>query len=335
MKSAYHNAKVALFVLIGIVIFFATILVIGSMRKVFISKIEATAIFKDVSGLTKGNNIWFSGVKVGVVEDLDFLPNKGVKVTFSIEERSQKFIYTDSKAKISSDGIIGSPIIVIEGGNLKQGVIQDGHNFIVDMEDTQQDVIKTLQENNKNILAITTDLKAIVASIADGKGSVGKLLQDETLYNTVNASVSNLQNASASIAGFSKDMNKFGKQLNNPNSLPNQLLNDTKLMPQVRRSVDKLEASVNNLNEGSQSLKNGAQDASYLVSDMRKTVNGITQDTLSPVGVLLNDRSSAAYLQSTLQNMETSTEKLDENLEALQHNFLFRRYFRKKEKGKL
>ena len=41
----------------------------------------------------------------------------------------------------------------------------------------------------------------------------------------------------------------------------------------------------------------------------------------------------AASLKQTLKNLETGSKKLDEDLEALQHNFLFRKYFRKKAKS--
>jgi phospholipid/cholesterol/gamma-HCH transport system substrate-binding protein len=52
----------------------------------------------------------------------------------------------------------------------------------------------------------------------------------------------------------------------------------------------------------------------------------------TPVGTLLNDRNFATDLKGTLQNLESASQKLDENMEALQHNFLFRGYFRRKAK---
>jgi len=48
---------------------------------------------------------------------------------------------------------------------------------------------------------------------------------------------------------------------------------------------------------------------------------------------LLNDEETGARLKSTVTNLESSTKKLDENMEALQHNFLLRGFFRKKEKA--
>ncbi len=52
----------------------------------------------------------------------------------------------------------------------------------------------------------------------------------------------------------------------------------------------------------------------------------------SAIGILLHDDTSAASLKTTLKNLETSTAKLDENMEALQHSFLLRGFFKKKAK---
>ncbi|MBS1643789.1 MAG: MCE family protein, partial [Bacteroidetes bacterium] len=51
------------------------------------------------------------------------------------------------------------------------------------------------------------------------------------------------------------------------------------------------------------------------------------------LGVLLNDPSVASDLKQTLQNLNQGTAKLDTNMEALQHNFLFRGFFKKKKKA--
>jgi phospholipid/cholesterol/gamma-HCH transport system substrate-binding protein len=52
------------------------------------------------------------------------------------------------------------------------------------------------------------------------------------------------------------------------------------------------------------------------------------------VGVLLHDSEIADAMKTTLKNLESGSKKLDEDLEALQHNFLLRRFFKKKAKNK-
>ena len=76
-----------------------------------------------------------------------------------------------------------------------------------------------------------------------------------------------------------------------------------------------------------------AQSAQAVVNNIDKASSGLKGDS-SPVGVLLNDTKAAADLKSTLTNLNMGSKKLDEELEALQHNFLLRGFFRKKEKAK-
>ncbi len=325
MNSTKKNAKVALFMLFGLIIFAGGIILISSMRKVFIKKISAVAVFQDVAGLTKGNNVWFSGVKVGTVESLEFIPDKGVKVNFQIEEKSQQYIFKDADVKISTDGLIGNPILVISGGNISQGVIEDGHIFKISREDSQQDMIKTLQENNKNILAITDDLKNMIASIDSGKGNLGKFLKDETLFNEVSQTVGQLRASSYQVTDFAKSLNQFGQKLNDPQGLPYQLATNKTIMP-------KLESTVNSLESGASSLQKTAGNAEVLVNEVKSDLNRITSSKNSALGVLINNPEMADYMKSTMINVESGTEKLDENLEALQHSIFFRKYFRKKEK---
>lgn len=57
-------------------------------------------------------------------------------------------------------------------------------------------------------------------------------------------------------------------------------------------------------------------------------------DNDNAVGVLLNDKETADRLKNTVHNAEQASDKLDENMEAMRHNFLFRGYFKKQEKKK-
>ena len=50
--------------------------------------------------------------------------------------------------------------------------------------------------------------------------------------------------------------------------------------------------------------------------------------------MLLHDEATATNMKAILKNLQTATEKLNEDLEALQHNFLLRGYFKKKAKEK-
>lgn len=327
MKSNTKTAKVGLFTFIGLALLAGGIVVLSNMRKIFVSKVKAEATFADVAGLTPGNNVWLAGVKVGTVTDLDFVPGKGVEVVFAIEEASQKYIFKDADIKISTDGLIGNPILVISGGTPAAGSIDNGHVFKVQSEDSQQDMLKTLQANNKNILSITDNLKTLLADINDGKGSVGMLLKDEALYNQLNGTMNQLQTASYQISGMSQNLNNFSKGLNDPQSLPYQLTHDTQIMPSLQSTAKELAS-------GTAKLSNTADEASVFVSKFTQDLDQKLNDPNTALGVLINDHKVASDLKVTFSNVASGTEKLDENLEALQHSIFFRRYFKKKEQEK-
>lgn len=59
---------VGIFIFLGLAIFIAAILTLGSQHKTFKKSITVKAVFDDVNGLQKGNNIWFSGVKIGTIK---------------------------------------------------------------------------------------------------------------------------------------------------------------------------------------------------------------------------------------------------------------------------
>src|ERR1700712_1699919 len=94
---------VGVFVLVGIIFLIAGILTIGNLHQTFSTKLHVTTLFDDVNGLQKGNNIWFSGVKIGTVKKVEFYGKSQVRVIMSIDEKAQQYIRKDAKVKVSSD----------------------------------------------------------------------------------------------------------------------------------------------------------------------------------------------------------------------------------------
>lgn len=324
-SSNKQTVKVGIFVFLGLLIFIVGILTIGAMRKTFGKKINARAVFDTVEGLQKGNNVWFSGVKVGTVQTIKFLDNSLVEVVFSIEEKSQNFIRQNARVKIGSDGLIGSKIIEVTGGTPKAPAVANGYTFEVESTDSQADIVKTLQENNKNILSITTDLKGVIKSIAQGEGSIGKILNDDQLYANLTTTMNTLQAASRQAQNMTNSLNTFAGKINRPGYLANDLITDTTIVPGVKRSIS-------SLNQTATTLQQTSVDAKAMIADLKRQTNDLLNDRNSPAGVLLHDEKTARNLKSMISNLESSSVKLDENLEALQSNFLFRRYFKKKDK---
>jgi len=323
MKSTGYTRAivVGIFVFLGVAIFIITVLTLGSQHKTFEKSITVKTYFDNVNGLQKGNNVWFSGVKVGTIKRVNLKENGKVEVEINIEEVSVKFIPKDVKAKLSSDGLIGNKIIEIYGGTpagpkLQQGDIIGGDKLL-----STEAMMSTLSKNNDNILAITNDFKLISSRIAAGKGSIGKLLTDETLADQLNATTNILKRASLNLEKLSENVSNYTAKLNNKGSLANDLVTDTVIFSKLRTTVSRLQ----NIADSSQNIITNFTKTGSIINE------GLTNKN-TPAGMLLNDEQSANKIKATLQNLQSASKKLDEDLEALQHNFLLRGFFKKKAK---
>ncbi len=306
---------VGLFVFIGLLFLVGGILMIGNLRETFKQKMKIVTIFDDVSGLQKGNNVWYSGVKIGTVSELKFYGKSQVEVTMNVEDKAQKYIRKDAMVKISSDGLIGNRILIIYGGTQKALQVEDGDTLGVEKTFNSEDMINTAQENNKNLLAITNDFKAISKKLAAGDGTVGKLLNDNSVYDNINAATASLQAASAKAQQLVSSLNAFSSGLNKKGTLANELTTDTVVFNSVKASVLKLQKM--------------ADTATVFVRNLKQA--GSNPHT--SIGVLLHDEEAGARLKATIKNLEGSSKKLNEDLEAAQHSILLRGFFKKKAKA--
>jgi len=313
-KANKRAIIVGMFVFLGIIFLIAGIMLIGDLHKTFTRKIVVSTVFDDVNGLQAGNNIWFSGVKVGTVNSMNFIGKSQVKVFMKIDQKSKQYIRKDAKVKISSDGLIGNKIIVIYGGTAQAAAVEDGDSLFVDKTWTTEDMMNTLQENNKNILEITADFKTISKKIAAGEGSIGKLLANDSLYNSIQLTLNTLHEASVNAKQLTVSLNEYGKKLNQKGNLANDLVTDTIIFSTVKAVVIQ--------------LKEVSSSAAEMVDKLKSDMNS----TDTPIGVLLTDEQSAKALKSTIANLDSSSQKLNEDLEAVQHNYFLRGYFKDKEK---
>ena len=313
MKPTNKRAvTVGLFIFIGIVVLILGILTVGNLHETFVKKIIITSVLDDANGLQAGNNVWFSGVKIGTVNKLSFYGKSQVKINMKIDEKSQQYIRKDAKVKISTDGLIGNKIIIIYGGTSKAGAVTDGDTLGIEKLYTSDDMIDTLQANNINLLSITTNLKTITHNLADGQGTLGKLLNDETIFNSMQSTILTLQKAAASADKLTASLADYSTGLNKKGTLANELVTDTVVFNSLKSSVMQLQKITVTADSLTANLKNASKNPN------------------SPIGVLLHDEKSGALLKSTLQNLDSSSYKLNQDLEALQHNFLLRGYFKNK-----
>ena len=234
-----------------------------------------------------------------------------------IENKAREFIRADAKAKIGSDGLIGNKIIVISGGSPGAPAIEGDENLAVEGSLDTDDMMVTLEKSNNNLLDITTDVKKVSSNLATGQGSLGALLNERGLYDQLTAVVARLNAAAQNSEQLTRSLAQYTSSLNAPGTLAAGLVSDTVIMPSLKAAASELNIA--------------SRNATALTSDLKNAVSNLDSNN-SAVGVLLHDEKAASDLRSTLGNLNSGSKKLDENLEALQHNFLLRGFFRKKAK---
>lgn len=319
MKDNRRAVTVGLFVLLGIIIFIVGVLVLGGQQKRFVRTVQIKAIFDDVEGLKAGNNVWFSGVKIGTVRRISFFGTSQVEVDMNIEEKSVPYIHKDALATLSSDGLIGNKIVQIVGGNPGTPPVEDGDRLGIQVSLSSEQLLDTLQATNRNLYRITNDFGAIVSQIKQGKGVAGAVLTDERLAGSLRETMTGLQAASQNAARVTTDLTRFSAKLNNNGSSVNRMLTDTVLYADLRNSTARL-----------RQVSGTAQEA---VNNVKATTEKLNNPN-SPLGTLLTDQETGRNLKQIVRNLTVGTETLNEDLKAAQSNFLLRGYFRRKEKEK-
>ena len=319
MSESNNRKKLAVgvFVFLGMLILVIGVVVIGGQRKSFTKSIRLQVVFDDVQGLQAGNNVWFSGMKVGTVKQVAFYGRSQVEVILNVERQAQPHIRKDTKARISTDGLVGNKIVVLSGGSDSMPAVADNDRLESDRQGGMQEMMSTLQASNGNLLAITGNLKTISEKLKAGQGTLGELLNDPSFAETLRGSIGHLQAASAASERMIDNLEAFSTRLKKPDGLVNELLTDTTVFRKLQDAVAQ--------------LNQAAASASEFGGALRTAGKGLN-DEHSTVGVLLHDEETADNLERTIKNLRVSSQELSDDLEAIRHSFLLKGFFRKRDK---
>jgi phospholipid/cholesterol/gamma-HCH transport system substrate-binding protein len=310
---------VGIFVLVAIAIFVTAIFTLGGQQKKFVKSFRLTAVFDDIAGLQTGNNVWFSGVKIGTVRRINFYGDSQVEIVMNVEEKVKDYIRKDSKATISSDGLIGNKIILIYGGTTQAPPVEDGDRLVSVMALDTDKMMETLQENNKNLVTITENLMVLTGKIAQGEGIVGAVMTDSLLAVNFKSILENLDRASVNSNRTLVELNKFASGLNQEGTLFHDLTHDKEIYKSLQISVEELQGT--------------AENAKALTENLNVTANKLN-DKNNAAGMLLNDEEFAERIKHTMIYVDSSSMNLNRGLEALEYTWPFRKGFKRMEKAK-
>ncbi len=194
--STKFKVRLGLFVASGIVIFAIAIFLIGRQKNLFNPVFSLSTTFYNVSGLQIGNNIRFSGINVGTVDNIRIINDSTVIVNMIVQKEIQPFIKTDCMATIGSEGIIGARVLIITQGSAETKSVKSGQ-FLTSIEPVETDaIISSLNITAQNAEVISGQLIEILYDINQGNGTLGMLIQDSTMAESLNKTMNNLQKSS-------------------------------------------------------------------------------------------------------------------------------------------
>lgn len=291
--SQNFKVRLGLFITGGLVIFVIAIFFIGKQQNLFNPIFRVTTNFYNVSGLQVGNSVRFSGINVGTVDNIRIINDSTVQVNMLIRKNVQQFIKADSEAGISSEGIIGDRVIMITQGSYEAPMAQDGQHISSIEPIETDDIMESLQTSAVNSEVITKQLAEVMININSGEGPLGRLIQDSTIAENISQTIANFQKSSEGL---------------------DETIEITKV--NLFEFMEKLQLTVAT-----------TETATVALGEIMVKINS-GEGTL---GRLIHDTTMSGNFNQTLINLEQSSAKLDENMEALRHNWFFRRYFRQQD----
>ncbi len=316
-KTPMQNLKLGIFVVLGTVLLIIAAYLIGNGQSLFVKKFTVNAVFSNVNGLQVGNNVRFSGIDIGTVDHIEMQNDSTIIVYMAINKKMKEHIRNDAVATIGSDGLVGSMLVNIVPGKGQASLIEDGARLKSYSKISSQDMLNTLSVTNENAALLTSDLLKITQSLTEGKGTLGHLLNDTAMANDLKETITNLKISSDQVNTTLNELQKTVKAINSGDGVAGVLLSDTLSAEKVRSIIQNLEVSSNDINRMTTDLNTVIGE----IKDGKGVLNKVSTDTIL-----------ANQLMRTMKNIEEGTEKFNENMEALKHNFLTRGYFRKLER---
>ena len=288
------KVRLGLFIIGGLALFVLAIFIIGKQQNLFNPVFKLSTTFRNVSGLQVGNNVRFSGINVGTVDNIQIIDDSTVWVDMLVKKNVQPFIKSDCGVSIGSEGIIGNRLISISSGSPNAPIAKDGEQ-LTSKEPVETDaIIASLHTSSENVEDITQELAEIMTNINSGEGALGRLIQDPTIAENISQTIENFKNSSEGLdetIELTKD-NVFA------------------FMESLQKTAAKTEVASNQLGEIMTKINKGQ----------------------GPLGMLIQDTTTASNISETLFHLKESSIGLNQNMEALKHNIFFRGYFRKKAK---
>jgi phospholipid/cholesterol/gamma-HCH transport system substrate-binding protein len=290
---AWAELKFGLIAVFALVMAALLIFAVGGGAGFFWQNYSLKTRFDNVAGLMSGSPVRVAGVQVGSVDDV-VLSGQGVEVVFSVKDDFRPLVTDRSTAVLGTISLLGEGAVDITSGLGGTPIPEWGY---VKPGIAEGSIAQLTSQANAGI----NEARLLVEDIRKGKGTVGKLFTDESLYREFDALLSAAQEVTGKI---NKGQGTMGKLANDP------------------KMYDELHASLANLNTITTRIKNGEGSLGQLMTDpaFSKSLNATTSNLEGVTGKLNRGEGTAGKLltdDALYKRLDSMTARLDTVLQNL------------------
>lgn len=299
MAVNLSRARLGIFVFLGAVLLVIAIFLIGNKESLFKSTFTIKTYFSTVEGLRSGAPVRLSGIDVGSVSDIEIADDTTgrVIVSMNISSDVQQFIRKDTRASIETEGLVGNKIVILSVGSVSYPVVQNGGWIPSKNPLSISKIIEESQGTLSYLREITKDFAEISSKINRGEGTIGKILNDDELYNA----------ATQITRSADKSLNTITLKLEDISEIVKDATGE------FQNIVTDVDSAIKKVDLVLADVKNGRGILGALVSDKSPYSDSMK--------TLLNN------VLATTQEVKVGAARFAENMEALKHNWLFKSYF--------
>jgi len=252
------------------------------------------AVFSDIAGLNEGSPVRVAGVEVGSVTGIDFIGDR-VEVTFDLADRMQPRVTTRSIASLGSVSLLGESSIDITASSQGTPIPEWGYVPSGRAAGSLTDVTRQASEGIEELTLILQELRR-------GRGTVGRLFTDESLYKDMDALVASAESVVRSV---SSGRGTLGRLMNDP------------------AAAQALESSLKNFEAVTARIRAGEGSLGKLLSDdaLARSLNSTTTNLDAITGRISRGEGTAGKLVSDRElydRLNSMSERLDNVMTGLQ-----------------
>ena len=306
-RVQWAKLRVGILVIVSLAIFAIGVFFISGQEGIFTRHYTLKAYLASAGGLREGADVRLNGIYVGSVAKirLSLYPDKerAVELDLKIARTYQNEIRADSVASVNTVGLLGDSYVDITRGTAAQEALASGATL---RTAGKADIAAVVQNTNQvitNLNTLSTRLGDITSQIQSGKGTVGKLLYDQTFYNKMDATMSSTQNL---VDRAQRGEGTIGK-----------LMVDETLYNRTVATLDRLNQVIDDVQHGEGSIAKLISDPSVynnlnrLMSNGNALIDGINQGH-GTLGKLVKDENFYDHINSTVAHVDTITARIDQ-----------------------